>query len=109
MLTSVQPAVSGVQVTGTLTSTPNTSFTIEFFASDANGPSGRMFLGLLTVKTNAAGLATFTFNHLLPPLGDTFITATATDPSNNTSEFSAAVSHSGRDARMNENRSSPLL
>jgi parallel beta-helix repeat protein len=94
VLTSVQTSGFNVQVAGTLTSKPKTSFTVEFFASDANGASGRTFLGLLTVKTNAAGLATFTFNHLLPPVGDNFITATATDPNNNTSEFSAAVAQS---------------
>jgi hypothetical protein len=64
----------------------------EFFANDTSGPSGRIFLGLLKVKTNAAGVAAFTFTHARPPAGDTFITATATDLGNNTSEFSAPVS-----------------
>jgi hypothetical protein len=31
------------------------------------------------VKTNASGVATFTFSGPLPPAGDSFITATATD------------------------------
>ena len=34
-----------MQVTGTLTSKPNTTFTIEFFANDTSGASGHFFLG----------------------------------------------------------------
>jgi hypothetical protein len=92
VLSSVTTGPLAIQVAGTLTSKPKTSFTIEFFASSTSGPSGRIFLGLLKVKTNVAGLAAFTFNHPLPPAGANFITATATDPTNNTSEFSAAAS-----------------
>jgi hypothetical protein len=92
VLTSVETGVSSIQVSGTLTSKPKTTFTVEFFASDASGPSGRVFLGLLKVRTNASGVASFTFNHALPPAGANFITATATDPNNNTSEFSGPVS-----------------
>jgi len=92
VLTSVTTGALTIQVSGTLTSRPKMTFTVEFFANSTSGPSGRIFLGLLKVKTNAAGVATFTFKHALPPAGATFITATATDPNNNTSEFSAAVS-----------------
>jgi trimeric autotransporter adhesin len=92
VLTSVQASFLSIQVSGTLTSQPLTVYTVEFFANDASGPSGRLFLGSVSVKTNVAGVATFTFKHFRPPAGDTFITATATDPHNNTSEFSASVS-----------------
>ena len=92
VLTSVTTGALTIQVSGTLTSRPRTTFMIEFFANDTSGPSGRVFVGLLKVKTNAAGVATFTFNHASPRPARTFITATATDPGNNTSEFSAAVS-----------------
>jgi hypothetical protein len=92
VLTSVAVGPLGMQVSGTLTSRPNTTFTIEFFASDTNGPAGRYFLGFESVRTNAAGVATLTFFGPLPPNGADFITATATDPLNNTSEFSAAAS-----------------
>ena len=51
----------GIQVSGTLTSKPNTTFTIEFFANDTSGPSGPSSSGSVTVTTNAAGVATFTF------------------------------------------------
>jgi hypothetical protein len=92
VLNTVTTGALTIQVTGTLTSRPKTTFTIELFASDTSGPSGRFFLGLVRVKTNAAGVATFTFKHSRPPVGANFITATATDPNNNTSEFSASVS-----------------
>jgi parallel beta-helix repeat protein len=92
VLSSVTTGALTIQVSGTLTSRPKTTFVIEFFANDTSGPSGRIFLGLLKVKTNAVGVAAFTFTHARPPAGDTFITATATDLGNNTSEFSAPVS-----------------
>ncbi|HET6327078.1 MAG TPA: LEPR-XLL domain-containing protein [Planctomycetaceae bacterium] len=92
VLSSVQASGPGLQVTGRLTSRPNTVFTVEFFANDTSAPSGRVFLGLLKVKTNSAGTIVFTSNQFLRPLGSTFITATATDGANNTSEFSNAVS-----------------
>jgi hypothetical protein len=92
VLSSVTTGALTIQVTGTLTSRPKTTFVIEFFANDTSGPSGRIFVGLLKAKTNAAGVATFTFNHASPPAGATFVTATATDLGNNTSEFSAALS-----------------
>jgi trimeric autotransporter adhesin len=91
VLTSVAMLPVSMQVSGSLTSTPNTTLTIEFFANDTNEPSGRYFLGFQKVKTNAAGIATFTFFGPLPPTGANFVTATATDPANNTSEFSAAA------------------
>jgi parallel beta-helix repeat protein len=92
VLTSVLAMPLGLQVSGTLTSRPRTTFTIEFFANDTNESSGRLFLGSETVRTNAAGIAAFTFFGPRPPLGASLVTATATGPNNNTSEFSAAAS-----------------
>jgi parallel beta-helix repeat protein len=91
MLTSLQTTGPGVQVLGTLYSTPKTSFTIEFFASSTIEPSSRVYLGKMKVTTNAAGTATITSNRLVPPVGASFITATATDPGNNTSALSNSV------------------
>jgi hypothetical protein len=79
-------------VSGTLTTSPSTTYTVEFFANDTTAPSGHYFLGSQKVTTNAIGHAAFTFLGPLPPGGAGFFTATATDPSNNTSEFSAALS-----------------
>ncbi len=91
VLTSIITSGAGVQVSGTLSGAASSSFTIDFFASDTGGSSGRVFLGSQVVKTNLAGTATFTFSGALPPAGDTFFTATATDATNSTSEFSTSA------------------
>jgi hypothetical protein len=78
-------------VSGTLTSQANTRFTLEFFANDANEPSGRYYLGSQSVTTNANGFAAFTYLGSLPPDGADFFAATATSPTNNTSEFSEVI------------------
>jgi hypothetical protein len=91
VLTSVLMLPLSTQVSGTLNSRPNTTFTIEFFANDANEPSGRIFLGSEMIRTNAAGFVAFAFNGPLLPDGASFVTATATDPLDNTSEFSAVA------------------
>jgi hypothetical protein len=91
VLATVETLLTGIVVSGSLFSTPETTFTIEFFASDASGPSGQVFLGSQTVTTNTAGIVVFAFQGPLPPVGTLAITATATSPKNNTSEFSAAV------------------
>ena len=87
VLTSAVGLPRGMQVTGILTSLPDTLFRIEFFANDVSAPSGRYLLGFQNVTTNSSGSAAFTFLGPLPPTTAPFITATATDPNNNTSEF----------------------
>jgi CSLREA domain-containing protein len=78
-------------VAGTLNSTANTTFRVEFFASpscDASGNGeGRTFLGAASVTTDGSGNANINATF---PVGSTgVLTATATDPTNDTSEFSA--------------------
>lgn len=92
VLTSVVLHPQVIQVSGTLTSTPLTTFKVDLFASSTSGSSGRVYLGRVLAHTNAAGNATFTFAGLRPGAGLSFITATATDLNNNTSEFSAPIS-----------------
>jgi trimeric autotransporter adhesin len=92
VLTNVQTVGSNLHITGTLTSQPKKKFTIEFFANDASDASGQFFLGSLVVSTDSAGDAAFTFVGPLAPMGANFFTATATDPKDNTSEFSADIS-----------------
>jgi hypothetical protein len=82
-------------VSGTLNSTANTTFRVEFFANSALDPTsfgeGEQFLGFTTVTTDASGNVSFT--ETIPtgvPVGQ-LITATVTDSDNNTSEFSAGV------------------
>jgi len=80
-----------LRIEGTLTAKANSQYVLEFFANADDGPSGRVFLGSLTVQTNAAGVANFVYIGLPPPVGANFCTATATDSSNNTSMFSTPI------------------
>jgi len=91
----VLTAATTTSLTGTLNSTPNTTFTLEFFSNTACDSSGHgegeALLGSTLVMTNGSGDAFFTFSFPSPlALGDN-LTATATDPANNTSEFSACL------------------
>jgi parallel beta-helix repeat protein len=82
----------GMEITGTFTSTPNKTFTLEFFASEDDDWSGQFYLGSLSVTTDANGDAEFTYLSPTPPNGADYFTATATDSNNNTSEFSNVIS-----------------
>ncbi|MBI5565883.1 MAG: PKD domain-containing protein, partial [Chloroflexi bacterium] len=92
--------MSGVlTATGTLTSTASTTFTLHFYsntACDVTGyGEGQTYLGAITTTTDSAGFTAFTA--ALPisvPDGES-ITATATDPAGNTSEFSVCSNPTG--------------
>jgi uncharacterized repeat protein (TIGR01451 family) len=95
-LNTAYPSGSGTRVEGQLGSTPNSPFQIDFYANTAADPSGygqgERYLGSTTVTTDPSGAAAIGFT--LPvsvPTGQ-FITATATDRNNNTSEFSHVTS-----------------
>ena len=81
-------------VNGSLNSSANTTFTIEFFASpdsDATEPGqGKDYLGSVKVTTDPLGNASFTFP-FTPTAATPYLTATATDQYGNTSEFSASL------------------
>lgn len=83
------------RITGTLNSTPDTVFSLDFYSNTvpdiSNHGEGEIYLGSTSVTTDAAGDAAFVAVFAQDtPVGH-FITATATDPDGNTSEFSAAV------------------
>jgi CSLREA domain-containing protein len=92
VLTAAGSFGANTNVQGTLNSTASTAFRLEFFANASCDPSGngegREFLGSAMVKTNASGNASFNVTLPAATAGPT-ITATATDPAGNTSEFSA--------------------
>jgi uncharacterized repeat protein (TIGR01451 family) len=95
VITAVSTSGSGTTITGTLNGKANTAYHLEFFANAAADPSGfgegQMFLGALdNVMTNGSGNASFTTPVAALPTGQTAVTATATDPAGNTSEFSQA-------------------
>jgi hypothetical protein len=84
-----------VAISGTLNSAANRQYRLEFFSTAACDPSGngegQTFLGVTALTTDAAGNGTF---HVSLPAAVTppqWVTATATDPENNTSEFSPCM------------------
>jgi len=88
-LTSETVSNDQTVITGTLQSAPNTTYTLEFFASPSQDSSGyvegKTFLGSMSVTTNASGSASFTFTGTAN--AGPFYSATATDPFGNTSTF----------------------
>lgn len=82
-------------VEGQLQSTPNRPYQIELFLSRECDPSGygegEVYVDTALVETNEEGEVAFTYQLSLPEIVSTHpvLTATATDKSKNTSEFSA--------------------
>ncbi len=93
------PVITGVTstgglttVSGTLSSTASTAFAIDFYTLSSLNSSGfgegRHVLGSTSLTTGPTGAASFSFAFPTPSSGAQFVTATATDPAGNTSEFS---------------------
>ena len=82
----------GTTIQGTLNSNPNTTFQIDFYSSAACDPSGNgegaRFFDTTSVTTDVNGNATINFASSTILDSGRVITATATDPAGNTSEFS---------------------
>ena len=103
-------AGGGVNVRGTLNSTANTTFTLDFFSNSAcdvsgNG-EGQSLLGSASVATNGAGNVTFDVNIAASASVGQSITATATNPQGNTSEFSNCVAYGAADLGITKSASS---
>ena len=82
-------------LSGTFNSTASSTFRLEFFSNSAcdgsgNG-EGEIYLGYADVTTDGSGNATFTDTFATTSQPGSFLTATATDGSNNTSEFSPCL------------------
>ena len=93
VLTSAVAGVVNTTIQGTLNSIPSTTFRIEFFANascdNSGNGEGQTFLGFTNTTTDASCNANFSFSVPNASMTGPIITATATDPGNNTSEFSA--------------------
>jgi titin len=96
LLTSAASTRSTV-IVGTLNSVPNRNFIIDFYANDGCDPSGsgegQGWFGMASVRTDGSGNATFNvvLTNVSISFAQRFVTATATDPDNNTSEFSPCI------------------
>ena len=98
VLSAAMTVGGNVNIAGSLSGAVSTTYRVELFASDAaqldptGFGEGRRYLGFANVTTDASGNAAFGVTLLATPvLTSENVTATATDPSNNTSEFSAAM------------------
>ena len=92
-----------MKIDGNLNSAANTAYFVDFFADFGSDPShhgeGRFFLGSMDVVTAADGNVAFEsmWNY---PGGARVVSATATDPGGNTSEFSTAIAITGAPAQL---------
>ncbi len=95
VLTSASITFSALTVQGSLNSQAGANYRVEFFATptwDAtNIPEGKIFLGSTNIATDGSGNANFTAAIATTPDTNFVITATATDASGNSSEFSAGI------------------
>ena len=91
VITSSSSSSSGTAIQGTLDSAPNVTFKIEFFANSACDSSGHgegeQLIGSTTVTTDGGCHASFAITLPIAVPSGSYITATATDPNGNTSEF----------------------
>jgi hypothetical protein len=92
VITQALPGATSIQ--GTLHSTASMTFTIDVYSSASCDPSGfgegKTFIGSGPTTTDASSNASFVITTASLVNGQV-VTATATDPSGNTSEFSACV------------------
>jgi parallel beta-helix repeat protein len=88
-----------VTIIGTLNSISDTVYTLEFFSNAVCDPSGNgegeTYLGSDIVVTDSGGDIDFTIALAAAVPEGRFVTATATDPGGNTSEFSACFGPTG--------------
>jgi len=91
-LNSTQISNNQATIKGSLNSTPNAQFTLQFFAETQDLRGVQTFIGSTTVTTNANGDAPFTVT-LPVPSSNVVINATATNANGDTSEFSLNGPH----------------
>ena len=102
VLTGATSTGGSTTVAGTLNSGASTSYAVDLFATPAcdvmgNG-EGQHYLGSLSTTTDGSGNATFNVPVSGYAPGGWVVTATATDPNGNTSEFSACRTTTGAPA-----------
>jgi CSLREA domain-containing protein len=91
VITSAKNTSTKTTITGTLSSVPSTTYTIEFY-SNPSGNEGKKFIGQKSVTTDTSGDVSFTLSPASKVAAGNTITATATPvriEAGGTSEFSA--------------------
>jgi len=97
VLSSANSDNDSVTIAGLLDSVASRTYTLEFFANDICDPSGhgegKDFLGSTNVMTGANCTNNFSVTFPVAVANGKLITATATDPTGNTSEFSRCITN----------------
>ena len=94
IINTVTPGASTTHIQGILNSTASTLFDIDFYSGPAclafpqGFLQGENYLGSIQISTDGSGNATFSTDVPYVLTAGQPVTATATDPSGNTSEFS---------------------
>lgn len=103
VLASAYTAGGLTNVKGTIASTPNSAFRIEFFTDPSCDPSGygeaAGYLGAADLSTDASGGAAFSVTFTAVPVGE-FIASTATNAADSTSELSECTVSAGPEGRL---------
>jgi Calx-beta domain len=98
LIASVMAAGGSTNVKGIFNSSASSSFNLDFYRNSACDPSahgeGEHLIGSTLVTTDAAGNATFDVTFAVSTSSSELVTATATDQSGNTSEFSPCATAS---------------
>jgi hypothetical protein len=89
VLTSARTGRSATIISGNLDSAPDQTFLIQLFSNPGGTDEGRKLIGQVRVTTNGNGDASFKYSPKSKVEAGRTITATATGPGGNTSEFSA--------------------
>ncbi|HZW31543.1 MAG TPA: hypothetical protein VFF52_12600, partial [Isosphaeraceae bacterium] len=93
VLSTVQCDGQQTSVQGSLYESPNTTYLLQFFSNPVADPSGhgqgKLLIGTSHVTTDSTGQASFTISSLAATPAGVAISATATSPSGDTSEFSS--------------------
>jgi len=95
LLTAASSSGATTTVRGVFNSAANTAFTLDFYSNSERDPSGlsegQTYLGAGSVTTDASGNASFNITLPVATPAGRYVTATATNPMNNTSEFSPSL------------------
>ncbi len=91
VFTSLTSSGGTTNVSGTFAGAASTTYLLDFYVLSSFGDQfygeGRYLLGSSPVTTDGSGNASFSFAFPTPAQGATYISATATDPNGNTSQF----------------------
>ncbi|NLF39584.1 PKD domain-containing protein, partial [bacterium] len=99
LISNVVAVAGGTRVRGSFASAVSRTYRIEFFASPAASPAGfgegRVLAGVTNLTTGADGATGFDIAFPVTVTPGWILTATATDPDGNTSEFSEQTTVEG--------------